>query len=202
MSGSASGSAERHLQHRGTITTPLSGRVRAGGGVTRALAPRERPAANRKAASSGHSGGERLLSELPLSAPALGSSDFSQIRPGHRVVLRPLALVPGSLAERGRSSYRDPQARGRDSPFRASPHQPLRGGGQEPTVVSTRHLRPFPGSWNFQPRPRTRKKTLELSSPRYKRGLRKLSAQELPGRAPGATLSLSFAFSTPRTFLQ
>lgn len=135
-------------ERRVTITTPHSRRVQAGRDATRAQAPRECPAANVSAASSGGRGTglvlgaagacvRALLSSAlvrpgscgranpaaasgtadaaegrgsslgyhPLPAPALqGSCDFSKIGPGHRVALNPLALAPGSLAGRGRSS--------------------------------------------------------------------------------------------------
>lgn len=66
-----------------------------------------------------------------------------------------------------------PPGRGRDSPFRASTHHPLRGGGQEATAASTRHPRPLPSGRELPAQVcSTRKKAPELPSRRDNRSRR------------------------------
>lgn len=94
-------------ERRVTITTPHSGRVRAGRDATRAQAPRERPAANVRAASSGGRGaGQAWGRREPAcvrSSPALvrpGSSG----RSGSLWPCKPSRRQRNSDAEEGRSS--------------------------------------------------------------------------------------------------
>lgn len=114
-------------------------------------------------------GGEKLLSAATPSLPRRLQQDWTRAPGG----TEPSSLRPSEPGGERTQLVGGPPGRGRDHPFRASRHQPLRGGGQEPTAASTRHPRPLPSGPELAARVRgTRKKAPELPSRRHSRSRR------------------------------